>query len=116
MRVKGGVTGIRKRKKVLKQTEGFRGRSKNARKLAMQSLDRALAYNYRDRKALKRNMRRLWITRITAAARLRGLSYSKLMGALNKAELHLNRKVLADLAATQPAHFDQILKSVGLSN
>jgi large subunit ribosomal protein L20 len=115
MRVKGGVTGIKKRKKILKQTEGFRGRSKNARKLAMQALDRALAYNYRDRKALKRTMRRLWITRITAAARMRGLSYSRLMGAMKKADLHLNRKILADLAATQPAQFDQVLKSAGLS-
>lgn len=115
MRVKGGITGVRKRKKILKATEGFRGRSKNARKLAMQSLDRAMAYNYRDRKVLKRRMRQLWITRITAAARSRGFSYSQLMGALRKNEIGLNRKVLADLAATDPSRFDQVIKAAGLS-
>lgn len=116
MRVKGGVTGIRKRKKILQATEGFRGRSKNARKLAMQALDRAMAYNYRDRKVLKRTMRSLWITRITAAARARGYSYSKLMGALKKNQIDLNRKMLADIAATDPRQFDQIVRQSGLSS
>lgn len=115
MRVKRGVTRTKKRKKILKATEGFRGRTKNARKLAMQALDRAMAYNYRDRKALKRQMRRLWIVRITAAARLRGISYSQLMGALKKNNIELNRKMLADLAATDPRQFDQVVRAAGLS-
>lgn len=114
MRVKGGFVAKNRRKKVLKQTEGFTGRARNANKIAQQALDRAMAYNFRDRKNLKREMRSLWITRITAAARARGLSYSKLMGALTSQKILLNRKQLADLAMTNPKSFDQVVKSAGL--
>lgn len=114
MRVKGGPRAKNRRNKVTKLTKGFTGRARNAHRIARQSLNRALQYNYRDRKNLKREMRRLWITRITAAARARGTSYSKLMGALNSKGIGLNRKMLADLAATDPKAFDKIVQSAGL--
>ncbi|TVQ80019.1 MAG: 50S ribosomal protein L20 [Bradymonadales bacterium] len=114
MRVKGGPKGKIRRKRVTKLTEGFRGRSKSSNKLARQALDRAMAFNYRDRKRLKRDMRSLWIIRITAAARLRGFSYSRLMDALRKSEIGMNRKMLAEIAATEPKAFDQILSASGL--
>lgn len=116
MRVKGGPKAKNRRKKVLKQTEGFTGRARNANKIAQQALDRALQFQYRDRKHLKRDMRSLWITRITAAVRARGLSYSKFMGQLKTQNISLNRKVLADLAMTDPKAFDQVVKAVGLSS
>jgi large subunit ribosomal protein L20 len=114
MRVKGGPGGKNRRKRVAKLTEGFRTRAKIGGKLARQALDRAMAYNYRDRKRLKRDMRTLWITRITAASRLRGFSYSRLIAALKANEMAFNRKMLADLAATEPKVFDQIVESAGL--
>jgi len=114
MRVKGGPKGKNSRKKILKATEGFTGRARNANRIARETLDRAMVYNYRHRKSLKREMRKLWITRITAAARLRGLSYSKLIGALKTHQIALNRKMLADLAATDSQNFDQVVKAAGL--
>lgn len=115
MRVKGGPKGKNRRKKILKQAEGFRGRSKSSHKLAMRAVDRSMAYANRDRKNRKRNMRRLWITRITAAVRANGYSYSKFMGALKKQNIELNRKMLSQLAATDPKSFDNLLQSLGLS-
>lgn len=114
MRVKGGPKSKNRRKRVLKKTEGFTGRARNTLVTAMEALDRAMAYNYRDRKALKPTMRGLWITRLTAAARARGLSYSKLINSLQTSKISLNRKMLADLAATEPQAFDQVLKAAGL--
>lgn len=115
MRVKGGPKSKNRRKRVLKLTEGFTGRSRNAAACAAEALDRAMAYNYRDRKAKKRDFRRLWITRITAGARQSGTSYSALMHALKTKNILINRKILADLAATEPQVFHQILKTVGLA-
>ena len=111
MRVKGGPKSKDRRKKILNQTEGFRGRAKNTFRVAERSLIRALAFNFRDRKNLKRNMRALWISRITAATRSRGLSYSKFMGSLKTKNIDLNRKMLADLAATNPKAFDQVVQA-----
>ena len=115
MRVKGGPKSKNRRKRVLKQTEGFTGRPRNTLVAATEALDRAMAYNYRDRKALKGNMRAIWITRLTAAARSRGFSYSGLIKALKDKNILLNRKMLADLAATSPKSFDSVLKTVGLA-
>ena len=114
MRVKGGPKGKNRRSKILKATEGFQGRARNAFRIASRALDRAMAYNYRDRKNLKRNMRQLWITRITAAVRARGLSYSKFMGSLKAQNIDINRKMLADLAATNPHSFDEVIKAASV--
>ncbi len=91
-----------KRKKILKLTRGYYGARKNVWTVAKNTWEKGLTYAYRDRKAKKRNFRALWIQRINAAARLEGLSYSKLMGALHKAGIEINRKVLADLAMNNP--------------
>lgn len=114
MRVKGGPKSKNRRKRVLKLTEGFTGRPRNTLVSAMESLDRAMAYNFRDRKAKKRNIRSLWVTRLTAATRSAGHSYSKMIHALKTKNIGLNRKMLSDLAATSPKVFDQVLKSAGL--
>lgn len=115
MRVKGGPHSKNRRKKVLQQTEGFTGRARNANKIAQQALDRALQFKTRDRKVKKREFRQLWITRITAAIRARGFSYSQFMGALGKEGITMNRKMLADLAATDPKAFDQVVEASKLS-
>lgn len=97
-RVKRGVTSRARHKKVLEQAKGYRGRRKSAYKIAKQAVIRAGAMAYRDRRQRKRQMRALWIVRINAAARENGLSYSRLMNGLAKAEIGVDRKVLADLA------------------
>ena len=98
-----------KRKKILKLTRGYYGARKNVWTVAKNTWEEGLTYAYRDRKAKKRNFRALWIQRINAAARLEGLSYSKLMGALHKAGIEINRKVLADLAMNNPEAFRAIV-------
>ncbi|MCD7709933.1 MAG: 50S ribosomal protein L20 [Porphyromonadaceae bacterium] len=98
-----------RRKKILKLTRGYYGARKNVWTVAKNTWEKGLTYAYRDRKAKKRNFRSLWIQRINAAARLEGLSYSKLMGILHKAGIEMNRKVLADLAMNQPEAFRAIV-------
>lgn len=115
MRVKGGVVSKRRRRRITKQTEGFQGRNRNAHRVARHALEHAWVYQYRDRKNFKRDIRSLWISRITAAARERGLSYSRLIGALKSKDILLNRKMLADLAATDPRSFDAVVKASGLA-
>jgi large subunit ribosomal protein L20 len=105
MRVKKGVKARRRRNRVLKLAKGFRGRRKNCYKRANQSVERALDYATRDRRVRKRTFRALWIVRINAAARQHGLSYSKLIAALTKANVAVDRKILADLAFADPAGF-----------
>ena len=107
-RVKRGFKARRRRKKVLKAAKGYRGSLSKQYKAASIAVKRAGMYAYRDRKARKREFRRLWITRINAAAREHGMSYSKLMGGLKKAGVMLDRKVLADMAVRDPAAFSQI--------
>jgi large subunit ribosomal protein L20 len=107
-RVKGGPKTRQRRKKVLKMAKGYRGGRSRLYRTAVDAVHRALAYAYRDRKARKRDFRRLWITRINAAARLHGLSYSRLMDALRKAHIELDRKILADLAVNDPGAFSKI--------
>ena len=98
-----------KRKKILKLTRGYFGARKNVWTVAKNTWEKGLTYAYRDRKDKKGNFRSLWIQRINAAARLEGMSYSKLMGAIHKAGIEINRKVLADLALNNPAAFKAIV-------
>ena len=101
-----------KRKRILKLTRGYYGARKNVWTVAKNTWEKGLTYAYRDRKNKKRNVRGLWIQRINAAARLEGLSYSKLMGAIHKAGIEMNRKVLADLAMNQPEAFKAVVAKV----
>jgi large subunit ribosomal protein L20 len=101
-----------RRKKVLKQAKGYFGRRKNVWTVAKNAVDKAMLYAYRDRKTNKRNFRSLWITRINAAARLHGLSYSQFMGAVKANEIELNRKVLADLAMNHPNAFKAVVDKI----
>ena len=101
-----------KRKKILKLTRGYFGARKNVWTVAKNTWEKGLTYAYRDRKNKKRTFRALWIQRINAAARLEGMSYSQLMGALHKAGIEINRKVLADLAVNNPEAFKAIVEKV----
>ena len=112
MRVKRGVKARRRRHKVLNRAEGYRGAGSRLYAVAKEKNDRGLAYAYRDRKVKKREFRKLWIIRIAAAAKLNGTSYSKLMGALNRSQIELDRKVLSDMAIHDPAAFSQIVQQV----
>ncbi|NSW51900.1 MAG: 50S ribosomal protein L20 [Anaerolineae bacterium] len=108
-RVKGGPVGYRKHKKVLKMTKGqFGTRSKLFRR-ANEAMMKSLFYAYRDRRNRKRDLRRLWIARINAAARLNGLTYSKLVYLLKQADITINRKMLADMAVQDPAAFSAVI-------
>jgi large subunit ribosomal protein L20 len=111
MRVKRGVTARAKHKKILKAAKGMQHNRTRSFRLAKQAVIRALQYAYRDRRNKKRDLRGLWITRINAAARLNGLTYSKLMAGLKKANVELDRKVLAELAVSEPKAFAEIAKS-----
>ena len=104
-RVKRGVTSHAKHKKVLKAAKGFYGRRKNTIRIAKQAVEKSLQYAYRDRKNRKRNFRALWIQRINAAVREHGLTYGRFIDGLSKAEIAVDRKVLSDLAITQPEAF-----------
>jgi large subunit ribosomal protein L20 len=104
-RVKRGNKRLLKRKKILKLSSGFWGTKSNAHRMAKLAVDKALAYAYRDRRQKKRQLRSLWIVRINAAARLHGLSYSRLIAGLKAAGSSLDRKVLADIAVRDPAGF-----------
>jgi large subunit ribosomal protein L20 len=110
MRVKRGVKARRRRNRILKLAKGFRGRSKNTIRQARGRVDKALTYAYRDRRAKKRDFRRLWIKRISAAAVMQDLSYSKFIHGLEVSKVELDRKVLADLGAFQPEAFAEVVK------
>ena len=112
MRVKGGVVARRRRNKVLKRASGYYSSGSRLFIYAKERNDRALAYAYRDRKQKKRHFRKLWITRISAATKLNGVSYSKFMGALLKTEIDLDRKVLADMAIFDPKAFSELVQKV----
>ncbi len=107
-RVKRGVTAHARHKKVLDKAKGFRGRRGNVYRIAKEAVMKAGQYAYRDRRARKREFRALWIARINAAARELGLTYSALMNGLRKAEITIDRKVLADLAVADKPAFAQI--------
>jgi large subunit ribosomal protein L20 len=107
-RVKRSVHARKKRRKVLEQAKGYWGLKKSSYRYAKEQVDHSLVYAYRDRKARKRTFRRLWIMRINAAARANGLSYNQFVAGCRKAEIVLDRKVLADLAVSDPAAFGAI--------
>ena len=108
-RVKRGVTGHAKHKKVLKAAKGFYGRRKNTIRIAKQAVEKAAQYAYRDRKRKKRTFRALWIQRLNAAVRPFGLNYSRFIDGLSKAGVTVDRKVLSDLAIREPAAFEAIV-------
>ena len=108
-RVKRGVTTHKRHKKVIKLAKGYRGRSKNCFRLAINRVEKGLQYAYRDRKARKREFRKLWIQRINAAVRENGLIYSQFINGLNLAGIELDRKVLADIAVNDSAAFAEIV-------
>ena len=107
-RVKGGYTTRRRRKKVLKLAKGYFGSKHALYKTAHEQVMNSLEYAYRDRRNLKREMRKLWIARINAAARMNGLTYSQLINGLKKANVVINRKMLAEMAVSDPAAFTKV--------
>ena len=109
-RVKGGVTARQRHKKVLKLTKGQKGARSRLYRRANEAMLKSLWYSYRDRRVRRREMRRLWITRINAASRLNGLSYSRFMQGLKLAGVAVDRKILADMAITDAATFTQLVE------
>jgi large subunit ribosomal protein L20 len=114
-RVKRGNVARKRRKKILKLAKGFRGSHSRLFRTANQQVMKALRNAYRDRRKRKRDFRRLWITRINAAARQHGISYSQLMGGLKKANIQINRKMLSQMAVLDPAGFEKVLELVSHS-
>lgn len=111
-RAKGGFKTRRRRKKVLERAKGYYGAKSRLFRVATETVDKALQYAYRDRRAKKREFRALWITRISAAVRATGLNYSQFMCGLKKANISLDRKALAELAYSDPKAFSQIAETV----
>lgn len=110
MRIRRGFKARKRRKKVLKLAKGFRGGRSKLYRTAADAVDKALMYAYRDRKTRKRDFRRLWIARINAAARLNNLSYSKFIHGLKVANVELDRKILAEMAVSDPSGFAELAK------
>ena len=106
------VASRRRRRKILKQAKGYWGRRKNVYRISKNAVEKAMQYQYRDRKVRKREFRKLWIIRINAAARQNGTTYSRFMGALKKNNIEINRKVLADLAVNDAETFTAIVEKV----
>jgi large subunit ribosomal protein L20 len=112
MRVKRGNVSRQRHKKILKLAKGFRGSRSRLFKVANQAVMKSLKYQYRDRRNKKRDLRRLWIARINAAARQHGMSYSRFINGIQKVGINLNRKYLADIAAREPQAFAKIADAV----
>lgn len=112
MRIKRGVTTHAKHKKIRQQTKGMGHSRRSSIRMAKQAILKALSYGYRDRRNKKRDFRALWITRINAALRQEGLTYSTFMGAAKKAGIEIDRKILAELAVNQPTAFKAIIAQV----
>ncbi|AZL15723.1 50S ribosomal protein L20 [Rickettsiales endosymbiont of Stachyamoeba lipophora] len=108
-RVKTGVTTRARHKKILKLAKGYRGRAKNCYRIAVEKVEKALQYAYRDRRAKKRDFRRLWIQRVNAAVRMFDLTYSQFIHGIALAGIEVDRKILADLAVNEPAGFEKIV-------
>ncbi len=106
--VKRGTTTHARHKKVIKMAKGFRGRAKSCFRIAIERVERAMQYAYRDRRNKKRDFRRLWITRINAGARIHGMTYSQFMGGLKKANIELDRKTLSELAINNAEQFAKV--------
>ncbi len=112
-RIKRGVVARARHKKVIAQAKGYRGRRKNIYRVARQAVTKAGQYAYRDRRRRKREFRALWITRINAAARTHGMSYSRLMDGLRRADIQVDRKILAELAVNDKNAFAQLARQAG---
>ena len=110
-RVRSGVPRLRRKRRLLKRAKGFRGGRRRMYRRAVEAVHRAWAYAYRGRKEKKRQMRRLWIVRINAAVRTHGLSYSRFIEGLKKANIELDRKVLSDLAIHDPSGFGKVVEA-----
>jgi large subunit ribosomal protein L20 len=108
-RVKRGVTTHARHRKIIKLAKGYRGRSSTNFRIAIERVEKALRYAYRDRRNRKRQFRALWIQRINAGARINGLTYSRFMNGLKKAGIELDRKVLSDIATREPAAFKSLV-------
>ena len=111
-RVSRGVTARAKHKKVLKKAKGYYGRSKNVFRVAVQAVERAMQYSYRDRRNRKRDFRGLWIQRINAGISMEGMTYSQFIRGLKKANIEIDRKILAELVVNQPGLFKSIVKQI----
>jgi large subunit ribosomal protein L20 len=111
-RVKGALRTRARHKKIIKLAKGYFGKKSKLFRAANQAVMKSLSYAYRDRKAKKRNFRQLWITRINAASRINGLSYSKFMNGLKKSGINLNRKILAEMAVNDPTGFSTLASKV----
>jgi large subunit ribosomal protein L20 len=105
MRVKRGTKRVQRRRKILKLAKGYYGTKSRSHRIAKQAVERSLLFAYRDRRVKKREFRKLWIVRINAAARINGLSYSRLIAGLKKAQIEVNRKILADIAVNDEDGF-----------
>jgi len=114
-RVTRGFKARRRRNKVLKMAKGYRGAKHRLYRTATEAVDRALSFAYRDRRTNKRNFRRLWITRISAAAKMNGISYSRFINGLKVADIELDRKVLSNLAIVDPNAFSVVVKAASAS-
>ena len=114
-RVKGGTIHASRRKKVLKQAKGYFGSKHKLYKTAKEQVMHSLQYAYRDRRQVKRNMRKLWITRINAACRINNISYSKFINGLTKAGIEVNRKMLSEIAINDPAAFTNLVEAANKS-
>jgi large subunit ribosomal protein L20 len=112
MRVKRGINARKRRRKILKLAKGFFGSRSRLIRTATEAVNKAMKYAYRDRRARKREFRRLWIARINAAARLNNISYSRLVDGMKKEGIELDRKILAELAVNDPQGFAQIVNMV----
>lgn len=111
-RVKRGVTARARHKKILAMAKGYRGRSKNCFRIAIEKVEKGLQYAYRDRRNKKRDFRNLWVQRINAAVRMHGIVYSQFIRGLNICGINLNRKMLSEIAIHQPDDFAQIVSTV----
>ncbi len=111
-RVKRGKSAHKRRKRVIKQTKGFKWRRSKTYRAAKEALAHALSYAYRDRRRIKREFRRLWQVKINAAVRKQDISYSKFIAGLKKAKIELDRKILAELAVKEPEVFEKIVEKV----
>ncbi len=111
-RAKNRVASRKRRKRILNLAKGYWGRRSKVYTVAKNAVEKALMYSYRDRRQRKRQFRRLWIARINAAARLNDTTYSRMIGALRRSDVRLNRKVLADLAVHDPAAFSKVIETI----
>ena len=114
-RVKGGMKTRAKHKKILKLAKGYFGAKSKLFRIANQAVMKSLSYAYRDRRAKKRDFRKLWITRINAGARINGMSYSKFMNGLKKSGININRKILADMAVNDAVAFSKLVENAKTS-